>query len=207
MGDKNRVAETSAATDLLVKTGHGIIKSIYTSQTGDRIWTIRNGVAACAATGTVTFCTAVACDKVTVNGLVYNGVVGAKANDTEFSIDTSDCATATDFALSVTCDSRTGITIPAFDQTATSCTAVATITADIGQTGNQIDLSENTSGTIVVSGAFLTGGCGDPIITVDLVAATSGEISMPYINTPVDTGIFVDNTCAGAAGSLVIVFE
>jgi len=44
MGDKNNLAE-AAGSDLLVKTGHGIIKSIYATQ-GDRTWIIRDGTTA-----------------------------------------------------------------------------------------------------------------------------------------------------------------
>jgi len=44
MGDKNNVV--AATADLLVKTGHGIIKAIYVTQAGDRIFTIRDGIAA-----------------------------------------------------------------------------------------------------------------------------------------------------------------
>jgi len=93
MGDKNNIVEVGMC-DVLVKTGHSILKSIYTSQTGDRDWVIRNGVDA----------------------------------------------------------------------------------------------------------------CGTAVMTVDLVGATSGEISMPYINKPMNCGIFVD-IGAGTVGTIVIVFE
>jgi len=43
MGDKNNVAETCGATDLLVKTGHGIIKAIYMTQPGDNVWEVVDG--------------------------------------------------------------------------------------------------------------------------------------------------------------------
>lgn len=59
-----------------------------------------------AATGTVQCATSIVGDEVTVNGLVYVAVAGAKANDTEFSIDTSDAATATDLADSIDDDVR-----------------------------------------------------------------------------------------------------
>lgn len=114
-----------------------------------------------AATGTATFACAIACDTVTVNGLVYTGVAGLKADNTEFSIDCSDCATATDFAASVTADTRTGITVPSFDQTACAVACVSTITSDSdGTLGNTICLL--TSGcTVTLSAATLTGGAGD----------------------------------------------
>lgn len=94
MGDKNRTAEI-AATDTLVKTGHGILKAVYTPSVGDRTWVIRDGT---DATGTV-------------------------------------------------------------------------------------------------------------ILTVLQGAAANGHFSAPYVNTPFATGLFVDNTAAGAAGTVLIIFE
>lgn len=47
-------------------------------------------------------------DTVEINGLVYTGVVGVKADNTEFSVDTSDTAAATDLADSINNDVRSG---------------------------------------------------------------------------------------------------
>ena len=117
------------------------------------------------STGTVTFCTAVACDTVTVNGLLYTGVACAKANNTQFSIDCSNCATATDFALSVTDDTRTGITVSTRDITGSACATVATlITTQNGTAGNSISLVSNCMCTVAVSGALFTGGTGDAVV-------------------------------------------
>jgi len=131
-----------------------------------------------AACGTATFCTAVVNDTVTVNGLTYTGVAGVKADNTEFSIDCNDTATALDFAASVTADTRTGITVPSFDQTATSCLGVATITTDSdGTLGNTICLL--TSGcTVTLSAATLTGGAGDTA----LANAGIWEGEVEYLN-------------------------
>ena len=108
------------------------------------------------ATGTVTCATAVATDTVTVNGLVYTGVAGAKADNTEFSIDTGDTETATDLADSITNDSRTGTVL---DVVATSNAAVVTIEETLGGTGgNAITLASSTGVRLAVSGATLTGG-------------------------------------------------
>jgi len=54
------VAQTEGTCDLIVKVGHGILKSIYTSQTGDSVWIIRDGISVCPATATVTVCTPLA---------------------------------------------------------------------------------------------------------------------------------------------------
>ena len=115
--------------------------------------------AAVAAFGTVTCATAIATNTVTVNGLVYTAVAGAKADNTEFSIDTSDTATATDLADSITNDVRAGITEPTLDVTATSSVDEVTITCTTaGEVGNTIDLSSSDGGTLAVSGALLAGG-------------------------------------------------
>jgi len=47
MGDKNNIREAAGA-DVAVKTGHGIIKSIYATQ-GDRTWIVRDGTSAAGA--------------------------------------------------------------------------------------------------------------------------------------------------------------
>lgn len=118
-----------------------------------------------AATGTITLASAIATDTVTVNGLVYTAVAGAKANNTEFSIDTSDTAAATDLADSITNDTRVGTAVPSIDQTATSNVGVVTVTAtQTGTGGNAITLAEDTGATtITVSGATLTGGASGDV--------------------------------------------
>jgi len=113
------------------------------------------------ATGTATFATAVVGNTVTVNGLIYTAVAGTKANNTQFSIDTSNCATATDFSDSVTNDTRTPITVPLRDVTSTACMDISTLTTVVtGTAGNSICLSENAC-TVTVSGALFTGGTGN----------------------------------------------
>lgn len=52
--------------------------------------------------------TVLAGDTVTVNGNVYTGVAGVKADDTEFSVDTSNTAVALDLADSIDDDARIG---------------------------------------------------------------------------------------------------
>ncbi len=107
------------------------------------------------ADGTLTCASAIAGDTVTVNGLLYTAVAGVKADDTEFSIDTSNDATATDLADSIDDDTRTG-TLDDLTATATTnvVTAVSTVT---GTEGNAITLAE-TGGTITLSGATFSGG-------------------------------------------------
>jgi ACT domain-containing protein len=141
---------------------------------------------------------------VTVNGLTYTGVAGAKCGNTEYSIDTSDCAAATDLALSITCDARVGTTITTLDQTAASCAAIVTITAEDGERGNEIDLSSSNSCEAAVSGAFLTGGAGAKVMTV--TGNANNHFSAPYINHPVNTGIFID-AVSGTTGTITVIYE
>lgn len=121
-----------------------------------------------------TFANGVDADTVTVNGLVYTAVAGAKANNTEFSIDTSDNAAATDLAASITADARTPVTVPSIDQTAVAVGAVVTITASTpGTGGNSIDLSSSNGTRLAVSGAFLAGGAAADTVTVNGLVYTA----------------------------------
>lgn len=43
MGDKNNVIETCGTCDLLVRTGHGVLKAVYMTQPGDNVWEIVDG--------------------------------------------------------------------------------------------------------------------------------------------------------------------
>ena len=142
------------------------------------------GTGAVQATGTVTCATAIAGDTVTVNGLVYTAVAGARSNDTEFSIDTGNDETATDLAAAITADTRTGTDVAVVDQTATSASAVVTITAGAyGTASNSIGLASSDGATLAVSAATLTGGVN--AFTVDLHEAGTTVLS---------TKITLDNT-------------
>lgn len=119
------------------------------------------------STGTVTCATAVVDDTVTVNGLLYTAVAGARANDTQFSIDTGNDETALDLAAAITADTRTGTDVATIDQTAVSASAVVTITASIfGDAADAIGLSSSDGVTLAVSGANLAGGVNP--LTVDI---------------------------------------
>ncbi len=202
MGDKNNVKEVEA-TDTTVKVGHGILKSVYVTRPGTDIWIIRDGTSSNQACGTVTVACVVACNTVTVNGLVYTAVCGAKCGDTEFSICCTDCVVATDLADSIDDDCRAGITQPLFDHTSTATCAVVTIVATAGQDGNLICLS-SSGATLAVSGAFLTGGTGQKVMTVEADAAA--YFNAPYINHPVALGIQVDHV-SGSGSAITIVYE
>jgi len=143
------------------------------------------------ATGTATCVSCVVGNTLTVNGLVYTGVSGVKADNTEFSIDTGDDETATDIADSLTNDTRVGTDDADIRAKGTAATNVVTITAEAGGTsGNSITMSENST-TITLSGANLTGG------------ATSGGTGLETLTgfTMDDNWFAVYNT--GAANQVV----
>lgn len=118
-----------------------------------------------SATGTVTVAGVLAADTVTVNGLVYTAVAGVKANNTEFSIDGDDTASAADLADSILNDTRTG-TIG--DLLAQNAAAVVTITSTLdGAAGNAVTLASSNGTRLAVSGATLAGGTDGPV-TVNL---------------------------------------
>lgn len=98
----------------------------------------------------IVMATAIADDTVTINGLVYTGVTGAKADNTEFSVDTSDTAAATDLADSINNDVRAG-TIPTATLTATSSGAVVVVTST-----EIVAISSSDSATIVLNGTEST---------------------------------------------------
>ena len=122
------------------------------------------------ATGTITCLGVTAGKTVTVNGLVYTAVAGAKADDTEFSIDTSDNACALDLADSIDGDVRAGTTL---DTGATAATNVVTVEETVGGlAGNAITLASDDAVLLNVSGEILTGGKDSPIVTINGLAYT-----------------------------------
>jgi len=108
------------------------------------------------ATGSIHLVGVIAGDLVTINDLVYTAVAGAKADNTEFSINTSMTAAATDLADSITNDGRAGTTD---DVTATSgANAVLLKSTVLGTTGNSINLAETVANAgTTISGATLSG--------------------------------------------------
>ena len=120
------------------------------------------------STGTITCATAVVGNVVDFNGLDYTAVAGAKANDTEFSIDTSDDATATDLADSIDDDVRVGNVA---DVSATATTDVVTIVSTAtGIIGNTVQLRSSDGTTLATSASTLTGGVDQTVVTVNGLA-------------------------------------
>ena len=105
------------------------------------------------AVGTLTLVSAIATDVCTVNGLLYTAVAGTKADNTEWSIDTSDTAAATDLKLSINADARTPITVPSVNVLASSSSGVVTIKGD-SEAANLVDISSPDS-TITANASTL----------------------------------------------------
>lgn len=150
---------TSAeATENELTNGDGTLVTGLIPQLESNAYTpLSSGAVKALATFTTT--SAIATDAITINGLVYTGVAGAKADNTEFSIDTSDAATAVDLADSIQNDARLGVTVPSLDVTAEVLAAgVVTVSASVGGVlGNSIDTT-SADATIVASSATLLTG-------------------------------------------------
>lgn len=129
------------------------------------------------ASGTVTCATAVVGNTVTVNGLLYTAVAGVKTDNTKFSIDTSNTATATDLADSINNDVRVGTLN---DVTASAALGVVTIVQTVGGLiGNATTLA-SSGATLAVSEATFTGGLDDAEIsgiTVNAIQIMSGAVT------------------------------
>jgi len=158
------------------------------------------------ARGLVTCASAVATHNVTVNGLVYTAVEGVKADNTEFSIDTDDTATATDLADSITNDVRIGITVPGVDQTATSNLGVVTITASTpGPIGNTIDLASNDATRFAISRAGISGGGSYSETPIINSIARPAVVMVTDLNNDTYSDIIISN--GGSNGDDIIWFE
>ena len=166
VGDLTATSSTDTVTittDVLGTDGNAVT---LVSSNGTRL----------AVSGSGTFTGGVSADTVTVNGLVYTAVAGAKSGNTQFSIDSTDTATAIDLADSITNDVRIGTDVATVDPTATNTDAVITITATVfGVIGDSINLASSDGGRLAVSGANLAGGINP--LTVDVNVNGSSILS------------------------------
>lgn len=151
--------------------------------TSDQLGTAGNAVTLTSSNGTRlavsgsgTFTGGVDADTVVVDGKLYTGVAGTKADNTQFSTDTSDTAAAADLADSINNDVRAGTSGLAI--TATSSLGVVTVTAAVndGAAGNAI--TTVGSANITAEGANLTGGVTSTMtsITVDGVEILNATV-------------------------------
>ena len=113
---------------------------------------------ATAASGTYTLTSVVATDAVAVNGVTFTAVAsGATGN--QFNVGVSDTATATNLAAAI---NASATALVSGYVTASSAATVVTVTAvQKGLAGNVYTIT-SADGTIVASGARLTGGAADP---------------------------------------------
>ncbi len=138
---------------------------------GDAITLVSSDGGTLAVSG-ATFASGVDADLFTVNGLIYTGVAGVKSDNTEFSIDTSDIAAATDIVDSITNDARSGTLGDV--SAANGGTAVVTFTTDeAGVAGDATTLTSSDGVTLAVSGAVFTGGVDADFCTVNGLVYTA----------------------------------
>mgnify|MGYP003640323948 CR=1 FL=1 len=118
--------------------------------------------------------TVVAGNTVTINGLVYTAVAGAKADDTEFSIDSTDDATRDDLADSIDGDVRVGSVADAVFTVTTSPDVVVVTSTRI------VEASTNSVSTIKLSGAYST------LLSVTSNVALNNEVlkRVNHMNSP-----------------------
>lgn len=164
LNDVSATATTDTVTVTQTVAGVGGNATTLTSTGGARV--VLSGA---------TFSGGTDADTVEANGLTYTCVSGAKSDNTEFSNDTSDDATATDLADSITNDTREGTLN---DCTASATTDTVTITTSIGGVvGNPTTLSSSDGTRLAVSGATFIGGLDDAeitMVTVNSVDIMSG---------------------------------
>lgn len=175
----SRFIGLQAIIDITNITGEGTV-SLDTGEStkADGTVVIASVLANAFADGTVTFVSALAGDDITVNGLLYTGVTGTKANNTEFSIDVSNTAAGIDLADSINNDVRTGT---AGDISANETTGVVTFFSDLlGVLGNAVTLVSSNGTRMAVTGSgFLSSGIDADTVVFDgkIYTAVSGAKS------------------------------
>ena len=208
--------------ELVTVKGHGVVTTTLSPISPDLVYrtptaAVELEVVSASAndtghvSATLTLVSATATETATVNGLVYTAVAGAKADNTEFSIDTDDTAAALDLADSINNDTREGDVDVVL--TATPALGVVTITSDTqGAVGRSVIIAGDTN--ITRSSGTLTGGTGAQTMLVKGIGADwLRKESTVYMNgtTAVSVGEFLRVTstevveCGGyatqAAGS------
>lgn len=122
------------------------------------------------ARGSAVFLNVIATNEITINGLSYVGVAGVKADNTEFSVDTSDADAVIDIADSI--NTRDGANVSAVaNGTTLEITAVAE-----GVSGNSITfVSGDTTITETGSGTLINGTGVKASQTLTLSSAVAGD--------------------------------
>lgn len=151
----SKFADIQAIAQMFEKLNSGGLFKSGSSAPNAVVSVVENEV---AATGTLTLTSVVATNTFSINGVTFTGVAsGATGN--QFNIGASDTLTA---ANMVTAINASATALVNTQVTASSATNVVTITAlNKGYAGNAVTIASG-GGTIVASGARLTGGTPDP---------------------------------------------
>lgn len=131
---------------------------------GNQAATVSVTVGRLFSAGTLTFSSVVATNTFSVNGVTFTAIAsGATGN--QFNVGVSDTLTAANAAAAV--NASVTALIPGY-VTASSALGVLTITASqSGTMGNAITIASG-SGTIVASGARLTGGSNGTVTAIPM---------------------------------------
>ena len=166
--DDARVGDVNDVTAVAVGAVVTITQTV--AGTGGNATPLISSGATLAVSGAV-FTGGVDADTITVNGLVYTAVAGAKGDNLTFSIDTSNDAAATDLADSINNDVRAGTS---GDVTATALTDTVTVSSDVAGTGgNAITLTSTGGARVVLGGATFSGGVDADTVTINGLVYTA----------------------------------
>jgi phage tail sheath gpL-like len=143
---------------------HRLVNFLQGCLSGSRLGavtcTVRNSEV--AASGTVTLTSMAAAATVTINGVAFTAS-STPSGETEFEIDGNDDADAAALAAAINACTNALISNHV---TASVANTVVTITAKVpGHAGNAITLASSTE---AVSGARLTGGTADSVISYSI---------------------------------------
>lgn len=150
------------------------------------------------AHGSAVFTAVIATDEITINGNSYVGVAGAKANNTQFSVDTSDTAAVADLVASI--NSRDGANVTAV---ANGTTLEITAVAEGATIGNAITFVSIDT-TIVETGAgTLINGTGVKANGTLTVSGPSAGVTVT-VDGKVYTLVTVANSQTAKVGEFAI---
>ena len=153
-----KYADVQALSQFLQKLNSGLLKGPSGSAPSIRVTLPGNEV---QATGTFVLTSVVATDAISINGVTFTAVAsGATGN--QFNVGVDDAATATNLANAINASVTALVTGVVTAARTDDSPATVTVTAvNGGAQGNLITIA-SADGTIVASGARLTGGAVDP---------------------------------------------
>ena len=204
----NEDTRTGTTGDLTATASSAVVTATTdVAGTAGNSITLTSQDASITVSGSGTLTSGVSADVATINGLTYTAFSGTPAED-EFDVSGNDGANATSLKNQINADTRTPITVPAVDVTATVASAVVTINALSGGTaGNTIDtvgtanitagaatlVDQDTAGAWTVGIEGLDSNFLEQTETVNL----NGQIA----NALVNSYIFVSRIYIATAGT------